>query len=84
MSRIEQKVSEGEGTWIDWQYLLDAVGLLRKVSQAQVWVWLGGRCGKVVGIIVWPGNDSDLLKCGHVVSTVEISAWCLAYPMKVW
>ena len=37
MSRMEQKVSKGEGTWIDWQYLLDAVGLLRKVS-LELWV----------------------------------------------
>ena len=31
MYRMEEKVSSGEGTWIDWQYLLDAVVLLRKV-----------------------------------------------------
>ncbi len=31
MSRIEKKVANGEGTWIDWQYLLDAVALLKKV-----------------------------------------------------
>ena len=30
--RMEEKVSRGEGTWIDWQYLMDAVSLLRKVS----------------------------------------------------
>ena len=31
VDRIEEKVSTGNGTWIDWQYLLDAVALLRKV-----------------------------------------------------
>lgn len=29
--RIEEKVTAGCGTWIDWQYLIDAVSLLRKV-----------------------------------------------------
>ncbi|OXA52893.1 potential E3 ubiquitin-protein ligase ariadne-2 isoform X2 [Folsomia candida] len=28
--RIESKVMESEGTWIDWQYLLDAANLLAK------------------------------------------------------
>jgi len=28
--RIEEKVTAGCGTWIDWQYLIDAVSLLRK------------------------------------------------------
>ena len=28
---IEKKVSENEGTWIDWQYLQDAASLLKKV-----------------------------------------------------
>ena len=32
LDRIEDKVSSGSGTWIDWQYLMDAVELLRKVS----------------------------------------------------
>lgn len=31
LNRIEEKVSSGSGTWIDWQYLMDAVQLLRKV-----------------------------------------------------
>ena len=31
LARIEEKVAAAEGTWIDWQYLLDAVALLRKV-----------------------------------------------------
>ena len=30
--RIKEKVSAGSGTWIDWQYLHDAVALLRKVK----------------------------------------------------
>lgn len=30
LARIEEKVAAAEGTWIDWQYLLDAVALLRK------------------------------------------------------
>ena len=30
--RIKEKVSDGCGTWIDWQYLHDAVALLRKVE----------------------------------------------------
>ena len=29
-SRITKKVMEGQGTWIDWQYLLDASFLLAK------------------------------------------------------
>ncbi|XP_003385002.1 PREDICTED: potential E3 ubiquitin-protein ligase ariadne-2-like [Amphimedon queenslandica] len=29
-TRIKEQVSNGEGTWIDWQYLLDAADLLRK------------------------------------------------------
>ncbi|CAG2184555.1 EIF4E [Mytilus edulis] len=29
-SRIQDKVMNNAGTWIDWQYLLDAAGLLRK------------------------------------------------------
>ena len=29
-NRITQKVMEGAGTWIDWQYLLDASALLAK------------------------------------------------------
>ena len=33
LARMEEKVSKGEGTWIDWQYLLDAVALLRKVHR---------------------------------------------------
>lgn len=32
--KIKEKVSEGYGTWIDWQYLHDAVALLRKVERA--------------------------------------------------
>lgn len=31
MNHIEDKVAGGEGTWIDWQYLLDAANLLRNV-----------------------------------------------------
>ena len=31
IDRMEEKVAKGSGTWIDWQYLLDAVELLRKV-----------------------------------------------------
>jgi ariadne-2 len=31
VDRMEEKVASGDGTWIDWQYLLDAVSLLRKV-----------------------------------------------------
>ncbi|XP_064401078.1 E3 ubiquitin-protein ligase ARIH2-like [Halichondria panicea] len=30
VDRIEEKVSSGCGTWIDWQYLIDAAELLRK------------------------------------------------------
>ena len=30
-SHIETKVGDGEGTWIDWQYLLDGADLLRRV-----------------------------------------------------
>lgn len=30
--RIQEKVMKNEGTWIDWQYLLDAAALLAKVS----------------------------------------------------
>ena len=30
-TRIEEKVMNNSGTWIDWQYLLDAAKLLRKV-----------------------------------------------------
>ena len=33
LNRIEEKVSSGSGTWIDWQYLMDAVELLRKVTR---------------------------------------------------
>ncbi len=29
-NRITQKVMEGSGTWIDWQYLFDASALLAK------------------------------------------------------
>ena len=29
--RIEEKVMNNSGTWIDWQYLLDAAFLLKKV-----------------------------------------------------
>ena len=32
LDRIEEKVGDGAGTWIDWQYLLDAFTLLRKVG----------------------------------------------------
>ena len=31
--RIEEKVTQGEGTWIDWQYLKDAATHLTKVKQ---------------------------------------------------
>ena len=31
LDRIEEKVANSSGTWIDWQYLMDAVELLRKV-----------------------------------------------------
>jgi len=30
-SRIQEKVMNSTGTWIDWQYLLDAANLLKKV-----------------------------------------------------
>ena len=30
-SRIQEKVMNSTGTWIDWQYLLDAAHLLKKV-----------------------------------------------------
>jgi ariadne-2 len=30
-SRIQEKVMNNAGTWIDWQYLLDAAALLKKV-----------------------------------------------------
>lgn len=30
--RIEEKVTQGEGTWIDWQYLKDAATHLTKVK----------------------------------------------------
>ena len=31
LDRIDEKVASASGTWIDWQYLTDSVGLLRKV-----------------------------------------------------
>ena len=31
--RIEEKVTQGEGTWIDWQYLKDAATHLTKVNK---------------------------------------------------
>lgn len=31
VTRVEKEVAKGRGTWIDWQYLMDAVALLRKV-----------------------------------------------------
>ena len=31
LSRIDDKVAASSGTWIDWQYLIDAVDQLRKV-----------------------------------------------------
>ena len=34
-SRIQEKVMNNIGTWIDWQYLLDAATLLKKVRQSQ-------------------------------------------------
>ena len=34
--RIEEKVMKNDGTWIDWQYLLQSAELLQKVRQ----VWL--------------------------------------------
>lgn len=34
--RIEEKVTQGEGTWIDWQYLKDAATHLTKVKQLDV------------------------------------------------
>lgn len=34
VDRVEEKVASGSGTWIDWQYLTDAVQLLRKVCSA--------------------------------------------------
>lgn len=30
--RIDEKVTQGEGTWIDWQYLKDAATHLTKVK----------------------------------------------------
>ena len=30
-AQIDEKVKQGEGTWIDWQYLKDASTLLLKV-----------------------------------------------------
>ena len=30
--RIEDKVMANDGTWIDWQYLLEAADLLKKVE----------------------------------------------------
>lgn len=33
MARVEEKVSKGSGTWIDWQCVIDAMKLLRKVSR---------------------------------------------------
>ena len=42
-SRIQEKVMNNEGTWIDWQYLLDAATLLKKVwllmEHCFVWVF---------------------------------------------
>ena len=32
LDRVEEKVASCSGTWIDWQYLFDAVELLRKVG----------------------------------------------------
>ena len=32
-NHIEQKVMQSEGTWIDWQYLLDACALLHRCRQ---------------------------------------------------
>jgi len=34
--RIEEKVTQGEGTWIDWQYLKDAATHLTKVNHQEV------------------------------------------------
>ena len=31
-ARIEEKVMDSSGTWIDWQYLLDSAMLLKKVG----------------------------------------------------
>ena len=36
MTRVEEKVSMGSGTWIDWQCVIDAMKLLRKVSSGGV------------------------------------------------
>ena len=35
--RIQEKVMNSSGTWIDWQYLLDAAALLRKVGHALIY-----------------------------------------------
>ena len=35
--RVEDKVSKGSGTWIDWQCVIDAMKLLRKVSGVEGW-----------------------------------------------
>ena len=36
--RIQAKVMDNSGTWIDWQYLLDAAYLLKKVRSVQKWL----------------------------------------------
>lgn len=33
--RIQEKVMSSSGTWIDWQYLLDAASLLKKVGACE-------------------------------------------------
>ena len=40
MARVEEKVAKGSGTWIDWQCVIDAMKLLRKVSSG--WSMCGG------------------------------------------
>ena len=35
--RIQEKIMNESGTWIDWQYLLDAATLLQKVSLITHW-----------------------------------------------
>ena len=39
-ARIEEKVMDSSGTWIDWQYLLDSAMLLKKVGHVKVAMYL--------------------------------------------
>ena len=71
--RIEKKVMQGQGTWIDWQYLLTACDLLSKCRHTLKYTY---PCA----YFIEPGSAKDCFE--HIQAQLEIEVENLSWKIE--